>query len=238
MEKYITIPTSDGFEIRGILNQREDTDRLIIFVHGFTWSTNEAHYVWARDYFIEKWYATFRFSLYHGSDSCRKLHTTTVNDHSYDVQRVIDFFWSTYTELFLVWHSLGWPTIIWVPNLKVVRKIILWDPALEMKSSAEKVFKEGEKYFTSSGSGKNIQVWEAMLEEFRTVDYFKKLENMPFRRNDIGVVYASEDRHIKFKAQIDDIWIKNYVIQGADHCFTREWDLEALFEKTLEFIEK
>jgi len=167
MEKYYTIPTSDGFEIKWILNSKEKSDKLIIFVHWFTGSTNESHYVWARDYFTERWFTTFRFSLYHWSNTCRKLHHSSVKDHNIDTQSVINYFSKDYKKIYLVWHSLGWPSIIWVPNLWAVHKIILWDPALEMKSSAQKIFEDNKKYYTSSGSGKNIQVSEKMLEEFK-----------------------------------------------------------------------
>jgi len=54
MEQYYKIPTSDGFEIPGILNSEETSSKLIIFVHGFTGSMSEAHYYCAKEYFIQR----------------------------------------------------------------------------------------------------------------------------------------------------------------------------------------
>jgi len=238
MEKHITIPTSDWFEISGVLNCREKSDKLIIFVHGFTGNLNEAHYVCARDFFLSRGYATFRFNLYSAGRNHRKLHTTTVEDHSFDTQKVIDYFHNIYTDISLVGHSLGWPTIIWVPNLSQIHKIILWDPALEMRTNAKKIFSEDGKYFIPSGSGKNIEVWKEMLDEFENIDYFTKLQSLEFLKEDIWIIYASEDRHVVFQPELDKLWIKNYTIQWADHCFTREWNFQELFEETLEYIEK
>lgn len=238
MEQYINIPTSDGLEIRWILNQKQETNALIIFVHGFTWSTNEAHYVGARDYFTDLWFATYRFSLYHSSDSCRKLHTSTIAHHSYDVQQVIHYFSPRYDHIVVVWHSLWWPSIIGISDFKPIDKIIFWDPALEMQSSAKKAFKKNDIYFTLGGSGKNIEVWKDMLEEFSNIDYFEKLKNIEFDRKNIWIIYASEDRHVLFKSQTDELWIKSYTMEWSDHCFTKQWDLQKLYNKTLEFIDE
>lgn len=238
MEQYYTIPTSSGFEINGILNWKEDTDKLIVFIHGFTGSTNEAHYVAARDYFTQRGYAVFRFSLYHGKESCRKLHTSTVADHSYDTQQIIDFFSTQYNTITLVWHSLWGPTIIGVSDFSAIDKIVLWDPALDMKSSAAKSFVKNDILFSWGGSGKNIEVWREMLEEFSNIDYFSKLKNLEYSRSDIVAIYASEDRHVNFQEKVDALWIKTHIIEWADHCFTREWDLGLLYKHTLEFIEK
>ena len=49
MEKYINIDTQDGMIIPGILNSQLETGKLIIFVHWFTGSMNEAHYYSAKE---------------------------------------------------------------------------------------------------------------------------------------------------------------------------------------------
>gem|GEM_PF-4912576 len=36
MEKHLNIPTSDGFEIQGILNWKKKSQKLLIFIHGLS----------------------------------------------------------------------------------------------------------------------------------------------------------------------------------------------------------
>jgi hypothetical protein len=36
MEQYITISTSSGFEIPGVLNKKTNSNKIIILVHGLT----------------------------------------------------------------------------------------------------------------------------------------------------------------------------------------------------------
>ncbi len=236
MEKTYSIDLSDGYTLKWVLNWQTSTQKLIIFVHGFKWNLNEAHYVCARDFFTKRGYATFRFNLYSVSETSRKLHTTTVKEHSFDTQKVIDFFSNTYDSISIVWHSLWCPTIIGLPDISGIDSIIFWDPAFDMKTSAEKIFSQDKKYFVLS-SWKHVQVWEQMLREFQTIDYFQVFKDISFQKKNTGIIYASEDRHVNFKPHTDTLWIRSHVVEWADHCFTREGNLEELFNTTLKFIE-
>lgn len=236
MEKYINIPTFDWFEIKWILNWKEKSDKLIIFVHGFKWSMNEAHYICAKDYFLNKWYDIFRFNLYNQWDSYRKLHETSVFEHSTDMQNVLSYFEKQYQKISIIGHSLGCPTIIWVNQFpENLKNIIFWDPALSMKESAATIYQKGVSYVVPS-SGKLTEVSKIMLEEFKNTDYIKNLWNLSTSLDKVKIVYASEARHIKLKPQIDNMWIQSCIIEWANHGFTQEWKYEELFDKTLEYI--
>jgi len=102
MEKYHTLPTPDGFEIKGILNSKEKSEKLIIFVHGLTGSMNEAHYYAAKEYFTQRGYDVFRFNLYTDGEKTRKLKNTTIANHGEDITTVLKFFENNYTEIYLV----------------------------------------------------------------------------------------------------------------------------------------
>jgi len=53
MEKYIKISTTDDMMIPGILNSKQSSSKLVIFVHGLTGSSTEAHYYAGYKYFNE-----------------------------------------------------------------------------------------------------------------------------------------------------------------------------------------
>lgn len=236
MEKYVKIPTIDSFEIQWILNYKEKSDTLIIFVHGFTGSMSEAHYYCAKEYFIEKWYDVFRFNLYTSVEKTRKLRDCSVKIHSQDILDVAQNF-SRYTNIIFVWHSLAGPCLAWVGNFPDnVDKIIFWDPAFDMKPAGESLYSIWERFYRS-GSGKEFEVSSEMRKEFLQENYFEVLQNQKIPKENMFAIYADWDVHIDDKPQTDAMWIKSYVIEWANHGFTQEWKYEELFEKTLEFIE-
>ena len=106
MEKYIQIPTADDFVISGVLNSKGQTDKLIIFVHGLTGSSSEAHYFCGQKYFTEIGYDVFRFRFYHTYENTRNLHETSIQEHGQDIQTIINHFEDEYKEIILVTHSL------------------------------------------------------------------------------------------------------------------------------------
>jgi len=236
MEKYIKISTEDWFEIKGILNLKEKSDILIIFVHGFTGSMWEAHYYSGKEYFTQKWYDVFRFNFYSGTDRSRKMRDCSVGIHSQDIHEVAEYF-SEYKKIIFVWHSLAWPCLAGVSSYPDnVYKLILWDPAYSMKITAQKCYTENEKIYIQA-SWKHLEVSKVMYREFEIDNFLQVLENQNFPKNRVYAIYADGDRHIDDKPKSDAMWIKSYVIEWANHWFTQEWKFEELFNKTLEFIE-
>lgn len=237
MEKYIKIPTPDGFEINGVLNSKTNSDKLIIFVHGFTGSMNEAHYYCAKEYFVQKRYDVFRFNLYTDWKNTRKMRDCSVEIHANDIQLVSEYFMN-YSEIYLVGHSLAWPCFsmvnVYTQNCK---KIIFWDPAFEMKTTWKKFYSEGN-IFKHQSSWKHLEISQMMRDEFLEDNFLEKLEEQKFSKRHMFAIYADGDRHINNKLQTDEMGIESYVIEWSNHWFTQEWKFEELFAKTLEFIEK
>jgi esterase/lipase len=237
MEKYYTIPTSDGAEIRWILNSKEKLDKLIIFVHGFTGSMWEAHYYSGKWYFTERGYDVFRFNLYTDGDTTRKLRDCSVKTHSEDIKTVNEYF-SEYREIYLVGHSLAGPCFSWVDEYpENINKIIFWDPAFEVKTTGLKFYEESWKIYYQA-SGKHLEIWKEMYEEFLEDNFLEQLEKQNFSKSNMFAIYADGDRHVGNKTKTDEIWIESHIIQGANHGFTQEWKFDELFDKTLEYIEK
>ncbi len=236
MEQYYTLSTPDSFEIKWILNTKEKSQKLLVFVHGFTGSMNEAHYYAAKEFFITRWYDVFRFNLYTDGEKTRKLRDCSVAIHTQDIQTVIEYF-QGYQEIYLVGHSLGAPCIAWVSDFpKNVKKIVFWDGAFQMIENANKWILEGE-YYTIQSSGKHLEVSKEMYREFMQNNFLDILKDNLFQKKDMFVIYADGARHIENKKIIDKIWISSDIIVWANHGFTQEGKYQELFEKTLEFIE-
>lgn len=236
MEKYITIPTSDGFEISWVLNWKKKTNKLIIFVHWLTWSMTEAHYYAGKEYFIDKWFEVFRFNLYTDWNNTRKLNNSSVKDHSYDIEKVLDFF-TEYKEIYLISHSLGWPSVVWISSIpRNLTKIIFWDPALEMIERSKKCYFDNEKIFTTI-SWKEIEISKKMYWEFVSDNFLETLEWKKSDFNKMFIIYADNWWHLNHRIDTDTLWIASCVILDSNHGFTQEWKYKELFEKTLEYLE-
>lgn len=238
MEKYIKIPTSDGFEINWVLNWKEKSDKLIIFVHGLTGSMHEAHYYCAKEYFISRWYDVFRFNLYADGEKTRKLKNTSIKLHGKDIEKVLDYFENNYGVLNIAWHSLAWPSIVKVKNFpKNLEKIIFWDPAFDTSIGALKCREDWAKLIRS-WSGKEVEIFSWMHKEFLENKHIENLQNLEYPKANMYIVFADWDKHKDNKPQTDAMWIESYIVEWANHGFTQEGKYEELFEKTLEFIEK
>lgn len=237
MEKYFTIPTPDGFEINGVLNCKEKSERLIIFCHGLTGYIDEAHYVCGKNFFIEYWYEVLRFNFYDDGEKNRKLASCSLENHASDIETILKSFSDNYSEVILIGHSLWAPSIIRVENyLGRVSKIIFWDPAFDYLHMDRKFLDIwGIKLFR--WIGRYIQVSEKMISG-RKENHLSLLETFSFPKKDIKIIFAGGNNKTEFKAQTDVVWIESHNILWANHNFDEEWKEEELFEKTLEFIEK
>jgi len=81
-----------------------------------------------------------------------------------------------------------------------------------------------------------MEVSSQMFEE-RKQNHFEYLNNFSFDAEKMYIIFAGWNMKVTFKPQTDEMWIKSYVIQWANHGFTQEGKYEELFEKTLEFIQ-
>jgi len=239
MEKYIKISTTDDMVIPWILNSKWSSSKLVVFVHGLTWSSTEAHYYAGQKYFTEKWYDSFRFKLYAGWDRSRKLHTSSIKKHAIDTQKVLEYFAGIYDEVYVIGHSLWWPSITWVKSFPAnVKGVIFWDPAFDTATTILRCFHKNDMYFYCNSRTKNIEVSKEMYDEFEKNTHLYDLENMNFDLSKTIIIFAWRCDKVDFKDQTDTMWIESCIIEWANHGFTQEWKYEELFEKTLEYMNK
>lgn len=238
MEKEILIETKDKFQIKGILNSSKNaTNKLIIFVHGLTGHKNEHLFFNGAKYFSQRNFDTFRFDLYSGDKRARRLLNCTIKTHSRDLETVLNYFKEKYSEIFLVGHSLGGPTILWA-NHSVVKSVVLWDPAfkiLETFSDELQFNKEWGVYVVDWGT--EFLLSKEMVEEWRFLD--ERILSHFVRPTKIicaekGILEKS------WKESLEKISVETAFtsIKNAGHCFDEEGTEEQLFEETLKWFER
>ncbi|MDA9129105.1 alpha/beta hydrolase [Candidatus Gracilibacteria bacterium] len=233
MEKYITLPTPDGFEINGVLNWKEKSEKLIIFVHGGQCDLGTHILYNGTKYFTKKGYATFRFNLYDYGDRNRKLHECDFTNHADDIDSVVDFFENEYSEIILIGHSFGGLAILY--SSQVVSQSVLWDCSVHVEGAQMRRLEDIGEYYLDKGTSwcyVNKNLFKQYLEESR-----EKITQMKIPTS---VICAGDstlpERWDLFRDNIPNL--KNYfVVDGANHFFDEEGKEEELFEKTLEFIE-
>lgn len=237
MEKKIQIKTSDNYIINGVLNLKNKSKKLIIFVHGLTGHKNEHHFFNSAKYFTEKGFETFRFDLYSGGENCRRLRNCTIKTHSRDLEMVLNYFDGNYEEIFLVGHSLGGPTILW-SNHKVVKSIVLWDPSFAIMDSLSEDLNFNEKlnlYLIDFGT--EFLLSKEMIEEWKVLPN-NLLDN--FIKPTKIICAGKEILHVMWRKNLSKIKIncEFFTIKEASHVFDEEGTEEKLFEETLKWFEK
>jgi len=237
MEQHISIPTTDNFEVHGILNWAKKSERLVIFVHGLSGDMYEPHYYAGKQYFTQYSYEVFRFNFYDGRDTNRDLAESSITTHSQDLDAIVTYFEDKYSEVYILSHSLGWPSVIGMKYIpKNIKKLIFWDPGFDFQNIEKKFLKCGNTWLFLPGNGKHLVVSEAMIQD-RKRDHIWELEAFNFPRESMHIIFAGGHTKIQIKPQIEHIWISSSTVEWANHGFTQEGKYEELFETTRKFIE-
>lgn len=237
MEKDIAIKTKDDHIIYGTLNFKEKTNDLIIFVHGLWWHRNDHLFYNAAKFFPANNFATFRFNLYSGEEKWRCLTDCTLETHASDLNLVIDYFKSQFKNIYLVWHSLGWPSIL-LANLDLVDSIVLWDPSINFLEGFDEdsIFnKDIDKYI--------VRWWTEYLLSKEMIKSFEELDDklLNFFIKPTKIVCAGKGiLHEDWKEKLELIKVEYdfHIIPDAWHCFDEGETESELFKETLKWFNR
>jgi pimeloyl-ACP methyl ester carboxylesterase len=234
MEKLMEIKSLQNHFISGTLNYKNESDKLIIFVHWLTGNQNEHFFFNAAKFFPENWFSTFRFDLYSNE---RPLSKTTVKEHSQDLSSVIEYFKTRYKKIYLVWHSLWWPTVLW-SDIENIAATTLREPTLNFTDYAEKFCTYNEN------------LWKYILH--RDIEPLISKEMTQERKNIderiIEQIIVPTKIICAWRYRLKDHWILHHekikvdhefiIIENAGHCFHQEGTEEKLFAETLNWFIK
>lgn len=128
MEKKIVVDTPDNHKIYGTLNEpKDETDKLVIFVHGFTGNSNEHIFFNGAKVLNKNNIASFRFDLYSWEEGARHMPDCDIQTHVDDLTTVFNYFKDKYKNIYLIGHSLG--GIVVLESAIPAYGIVLWDPS-------------------------------------------------------------------------------------------------------------
>ena len=239
MEEQINIPLSDGKKVYGVINKTiNETDKLVIFVHGFTGHPNEHFLYNAAKFFTNKGLDTFRFSFYSDNTDARKLTETSFSEHIKDLEVVTNYFKDQYTSIYLVGHSLGAEVIIY-SSADDYQAVVLWEPARDVKDLCLDLEfnKEIDCYIEHSNVdilvGKNF-VTDA--ENLPTITPVIKSFNKPIKIIGAELAGAKIAEELYFNNANNPKEI--YIIKNSGHTFDENGAEEELFRETFDWMGK
>jgi len=242
MERKIKIKTSDKRHIiYGTLNNKKKSDKLIIFVHGFTGNQNEHQFYNAARFFPSKGFDTFRFDLYSYEKGARALGKCSMADHASDLNSVLEYFKNKYRKINIVGHSLGCPVIL-LSDISQSNSLVLWDSSILPWEKT--LFKKEAKFNKALNSyvfnwGIDVVISKEMCRElFNFSDMRKMIKNI---KTPIKFIVAEKGMLAKKNKSlfISANEPKDFaIIKSASHTFEEEGAEEDLFNETLKWLKK
>lgn len=239
MERNLNINTPDGHVIYGTLKlPKENADKLVIFVHGFTGFRNEHLFFNGAKFFAQKGVATFRFDLYSDEKGGRTFTDCDTQTHVDDLQSVYDYFKTEYKKVYLVGHSWGGVVVL---QLKLnVSGIILWEPSHSSFDFKEDEYKFNEALDAYLLNWGNVYVVGKKLHD-ETINIIPAAKLISGINSPIKIISAGNSNLLEggkdyYKlAQEPKAFT---IVDGASHCFDEEGAEEELFAETFDWIDK
>lgn len=239
MEKNIAINITDNHIIHGTLcSPEEKTEKLVIFVHGFTGNKNEHIFFNGAKFLKQRGIASFRFDLYSDEKGGRSFPDCDTQTHIDDLKTVVNYLKNEYPKIYLIGHS--WGGIVVLKSLINVSGIILWDSSHENYSFGDDTYKYNESlgaYLLNWGIV--FVIGKKMHDETVNIDSATSLIskiNSPLKIINAGNGELIDGGKEYFNLAKEPKALK--VIEGASHCFDEEGAEEKLFKETADWVDK
>ncbi len=234
MEKEITIQTPDKKLIYGTLgNAKNKSEKLIIFIHGFTGNQNEHIFFNGSKFLTEKGFDTFRFNLYGWQKEARRFKEVKISLHGNDITTVVKHFRKKYKKVFVVGHSYGGTSLLFSDS-SLIDGFVFWDASYISSADSREDLgydKKVKKYIYDFG-----------IEYFVGKEFIDELKNFPdcgrlIKEIHKPVLFVISGRKGNAKAGRKYFTVANKPkkllnIKHADHCFDNWKDEEKLLEET------
>lgn len=240
MQKEISIETSDGYKIYGSLTfSYEKSDKLVIFVHGFTSHKDEHIFFNGAKFFNENCYDSFRFDLYSSCEGARHFTETSISIHGKDINFVKNYFKDKYKDIYIIGHSYGGTSLLFA-DTENVNCFVFWDA-----SYINKNYNPEDLVFNKD---LNAYILKDRIDYIVSNKFVEELKNFP----DCSLIISKINIPVKFitagSLEGDDSGEKYFSsanqpkeivnIEKADHNFNGFKEEELLFKETLSFLNK
>jgi esterase/lipase len=236
-ETELKIQTNDGHIIYGTFSGLENkSDSLIIFVHGFTGSSQEHIFYNTAQVFPKNGFDVVRFNLYWFEDNSRKLNNTTVTEHVLDFETVINYFKKDYKKIYAIGHSLGAQVVV-RSGYNGFTSVVLWEPSQEVDEMC-KSFTYIDKIDTYiEHSNVDIIVGKNFVEDAKLLP---KIKDVVSKINHPVMVIGAENAGSEIA---ENLYFKNinskkklHIIKNASHTFEELGTEKELFNETLKWL--
>lgn len=245
----------DGMKVHAKLDFPDleaDSFKLLILLHGITGHMEEPHIVAAKDTAVECGFAVLRVELYGHGKSDGRFEDHTIFHWLTQIIRVIQYARTLpfVSEIYLAGHSQGGLTAILAAGMmpEYIAGLIPMSPATVIVYSA----RNNEIYEPVFGQHKwgEEKVWYKSENRFLRSEYFMAARIVPLEEcirsyhGRILLIHGDDDASVPFKyareladeerKQSNDFTFA--VIQGADHDYTRQGNLDQFTEAIRHFL--
>ena len=237
MEKKVSIKTPDDHVIYGVLNSpQEKTDKLVVFVHGFTGNCQEHHFFNGAKFLKAKGIASYRFDLYSGEKKGRTFTDCDTQTHVDDLKTVFEHFKDQFSKIYLVGHSFGGMVVL--ESKLDVSGIVLWDSSHADSNIGD------DMYEYSEGLGAYLLKWGVVYVVGKKM-YEDKLQYtspeilMSYVKCPIKVICAGKGVLVNGGKEYFELAKEPKafaIIEGAGHTFDEEGTEDELFKETIDWI--
>jgi len=171
MEKELKIKTPDKKIIYGsLVCSGKKSDKLVIFVHGFTGHKDEHIFFNAAKFFMEKGFDTFRFNLYAGGKGSRNFGNTKISLHGRDINTIVKYFRKKYKKIYVIGHSYGGTSLLFT-DTNLIDGYVFWDASYVSAKDTKGGLKYNKKI--------NAYITDWGLDIIVGKDYINELKNFP-----------------------------------------------------------
>ena len=201
--------------------------------------TNEHIFFNGAKFFNQKGFDAFRFDLYSAEKGGRHFTNTSISMHGADTNLVVNYFKKQYKKIYLVGHSYGGTTLLFVDTTNV-SAMVFWDASYVDSKRETNYFK-----YNKHIDGYIVKDRYDYIVGNKFID---ELKNFPDCGNLVSKIHIPV-KFITAGGRGNPKGGKKYLakankpkelanIKNADHCFDRFEYEQKLLEETLNFIRK
>ncbi|MGL6248331.1 MAG: alpha/beta hydrolase family protein [Culicoidibacterales bacterium] len=231
--------------IFGVLHRpKQPTARIVIMHHGFTGTSVDAHFMFARcaRSLCEQGLAVLRYDFIGSGNSTGNFADMTYQSEcsqAADILQQVDQ-WPWVDTIYLQGFSMGGALVAQLAGKypTLINKVLLWSPAGSMPQIAAQIQKENLQLANGNYDCNGLEVSSVFIDEMLEIDLFMGIGQY---QGEIQIIQGTQDQAVPWKTaeayrQHYSQPVQIHYLEGADHTFSSLAWLEQLFELSSTFF--
>lgn len=238
MVKFVELEHKGNY-IRG-LHHVNNSDKIVIFLHGFTGNKNESNFSFSRQakLFDKINIDSIRLDYYGSGDSDGQFEEMDFNDLIKQGKKIIKYVKSLgYKEIYLEGMSMGGALAIKLASTDI-SKLVLISPAINMKDLTKHLF-QNSVLPNGNADVRSLELSRDFHHSIENIDLFEDIVNLDI---ETLIIQGTKDISVPYEnALIVNQKIKNstlVTVEGGDHLYSTAEYMGILFSSVLEFYQK